>query len=82
MVFGEERLFLVKRTQLIDCFYLRYMGQDSDGVKMKGNIPQLWVTKKNRVTGPKLYDEDQTRYAVNKIDYQKAIIWLYELLTQ
>ncbi len=76
MVFGEERLFKTN-VQLKYKFelYLRFLGEDSSGIKMRGVFPNLWRVNGTKVIGPQLVDEDHV-YNISKIDYHKECVWL------
>lgn len=79
MIFGEERLF---QTNLPENYqhelYLRFMGQDATGLKMRGIFPKLWKEKDNKVNGPELINEDGI-YNIAAIDYNKGYLWVNQL---
>lgn len=82
MIFGEEHLFKTDCLSMEESyhqFFLRYIGTDPDGLKMSGQVPQLWKYYKDCVIGPEICDEDDL-YRVNKVDYDKETVWLQKIL--
>jgi hypothetical protein len=58
MVFGEERLFIVNYPNVppgILEFFLRFLGKDQNGLKMKGNFSKVWTIKTGKFCGPLLF---------------------------
>lgn len=58
--------------------YLKYLGNDTIGMKMMGIIPFFWDINDDKITGPDLYDDDHT-YRVTGVDYKNNIIWLLKM---
>lgn len=78
MVYGEERLYLYEYPDNPPGFmevFLRYMGKEKNGIKMKGNLPRIWTVTADEVLGPLLFDDD-TVYEVSAVDYDNNFIWL------
>jgi len=79
MIFGEERLFQPNLPQNSQYeLYLRFMGKDGVGLKMRGIFPKLWKVKDNKVIGPELINKDGI-YNITAIDYNKGFIWVNQL---
>lgn len=82
MVFGEEICFQIKdsaRNQDISELFLRYIGMDNIGIKMKGTFLKLWSKRQNRVIGPPLFNEGHI-YQVIDFDYDFGKLWLRKKL--
>ena len=79
MVFGEERLFKTNALLKYKCeFFLRFMGKDPSGLKMRGTFPKLWKVTADQILGPQLVDEDSV-YDIVNVDYNKSNLWLIPL---
>ncbi len=81
MIFGEERLFIIEYPVSppgIMEFFLRFLGMDQNGFKMKGDFPKVWSVETGKVCGPLLYEEDNI-YEVVTTDYSKNLIWLRQI---
>lgn len=78
MIFGEERLFKTNAQLKYKCeLYLRFIENDSIGLKMRGTFPTLWKVKDNKILGPQLVDEDGI-YNIVGVDYNKGYLWLVQ----
>jgi hypothetical protein len=78
MVFGEEIHFLINEPSSAQNFselFLKYMGIDKIGIKMKGTFLKLWFKQQSKVIGPLLYDEEHI-YRVVAFDYDYGKLWL------
>jgi len=79
MVFGEERLFTANAQYKSKCeLFLRFMGKDDLGLKMRGSLPKFWKVKDQEVIGPELAAEDGI-YNIAAIDYNKGYIWVNQI---
>lgn len=78
MIFGEERFFSVRDRVIPNGFaefFLRYLGVDHYGIKMKGTFPIAWTKNGVHISGPPLFS-DENNYNVSNVDYQRNVIWL------
>jgi hypothetical protein len=81
MVFGEEIRFWIDNRLSGDNLselLLKYKGSDSVGLKMKGEITELWTEWNQKVVGPTLCD-DEHAYRVAGFDYHSGMLWLNKL---
>lgn len=58
--------------------HLKHLETDDIGLKMGGDLPNLWEINGDKLVGPELYDDDH-QYKVLKVDYDNALIWLLEI---
>lgn len=55
-------------------FFLKFLGNDENGMKMSGILPRLW--EDNFHPGGPSIKEGSFQYAIAKIDYEQNIAWL------
>ncbi len=82
MITGEEVILKVghiKSRCILTEVYLRFMGLDELGLRMKGKIPVLWAKDDHGVSGPDLFD-DVHIFKVIDLDYERGILWVRELV--
>ena len=82
MVFGEEIHFFIQDPasgQSLSDLFLRFLGIDQVGMKMKGIFARLWSKRRNKIIGPHLTDEEHT-YRVIAFDYDLGKLWLMILV--
>ncbi len=60
--------------------FLKYMGIDKTGLKMKGRFPVYWEKTEKGLSGPELFNNEFVFKAV-AVDYNSNLIWLREMLT-
>jgi hypothetical protein len=82
LIIGEEILLKVgslKTNDIRSEVFLKYMGTDKTGVKLKGSFPSFWRKGDNEVIGPELFNKEYI-FKVVDIDYKRNLIWLRELM--
>ncbi|TCL59807.1 hypothetical protein EDC14_103744 [Hydrogenispora ethanolica] len=82
LITGEEVMLKVghiKSRCILTEVYLRFMGTDELGLRMKGKIPVLWVKDEHGVSGPDLFD-DVHIFKVTDLDYDRGVLWIRELV--
>jgi hypothetical protein len=57
---------------------LKHLGIDESGLKLAGDLPNLWEAGGEEFIGPELYD-DNAQYTVVKVDYNNGLIWLNQI---
>jgi hypothetical protein len=58
--------------------HLQPLGMDEIGLKLGGDLPNLWEMDGEELIGPELYDDD-AQYIVVKVDYKNSLIWLIQI---
>lgn len=82
LILGEEMLLKIGNigsTDIVGEVFLKYMGTDRAGLKMKGRYPYLWREESDKITGPELFNNGQT-FKVVGMDYKRNLLWIQELV--
>jgi hypothetical protein len=82
LILGEEIFLQIgdpKSNNIKSEVFLKYMGTDKTGLKMKGSFPSLWRKGDQELIGPELFNKEHIFKAVD-IDYQRNLIWLRKLV--
>lgn len=79
---GNEVVLGVDADPIVDPKWgeicLKHLGMDDNGLKLGGDLPNLWEMEGEKLIGPELYDDDH-QYEVVKIDYENGLIWLIQI---
>lgn len=82
LILGEEVFLQIgnpKSNNILSKIYLKYMGTDKTGLKMKGSFPSFWRMGDKEIIGPELFNNEYIFKAVD-IDYKRNLIWVQELV--